>query len=68
MIRFLLSKVAGESRREAARVEGRRVRRLAPRIEGLEHRELLSAMWASPSSPHGSSGPGVIHPDPSPTR
>jgi hypothetical protein len=59
MIRFLLSKVAGESRREVARVEGRRTRRLAPRIEGLEDRELLSTMWASPSVGDGSgSGSG----------
>jgi hypothetical protein len=42
MIRFLISRVADESRREAARVEGRRVRRLAPRIEGLEDRQLLN--------------------------
>jgi hypothetical protein len=42
MIRFLLSKVADDSRREVARVEGRRTRRSAPRIEGLEDRELLN--------------------------
>ncbi len=70
MIRFLLSKVAGESRREVARVEGRRARRLAPRIEGLEDRELLSALWASPTvGSGGSSGGGSIHnPPPSHTR
>jgi hypothetical protein len=70
MIRFLLSKVVGESRREVARVEGRRVRRLAPRIEGLEGRELLSTLWASPTYGHGGSGgSGSIHnPPPSPTR
>ena len=70
MIRLLLSKVAGESRWEVARVEGRRTRRLAPRIEGLEDRELLSGMWASPTVGHGGSGGSrsIHNPPPSHTR
>ena len=66
MIRFLLSRVAGESRREVARDEGRRTRRLAPRIEGLEGRELLSAMWASPTVGSGGGSGSIHNPPPEP--
>ena len=54
MFRSLISKVRGESPRQAIADTARRPRRMAPRVEGLEHRELLSGFNTSPSTgPHG---------------
>jgi hypothetical protein len=42
MIRSLLSKVSGESRRRSNPDAGRRGRQRSLGVEGLEHREMLS--------------------------
>ncbi len=62
MIRSLISRISGEPNRRAIPDTCRRDHRRAPRVEGLEHRELLSVgiagiepllPYSGPTNPSG---------------